>query len=464
METNQSNLNDVGVLTPAFWAPERCPQSVDSRLLELKRDELSRLDDPISTVAELRGALGVKNYKFFAARHPFAYRIKDIVDSWDVPGPKISAAIKNELLPEPVKVCGPGKQIVTAAMVGFMFSSRSGRHGLATLCSDRNFITAEPGLKLPFTGAGSSPQDSITLILDPQSGRLLADQDAILLAGKVWFKLTVWVDLIEGILPHRPTIPADPIEAIKVLVGCMEGGHSHVHNDALANVQGIFRSDQYAEALAKVDILAAKITGGEAPYIKKCLWLALLAATLPWSKEGMLTYVNRLIESDEGQKLSLENLGDRLYLAKHYMLLLEKQDEHDYQVLPSDLKTGKFLQKFGDNEIPLIWKYICRCLLRGGHKYPTLRDLVSGYEEYVAEKALQDQLEKPVALTAEKKEIVEASIELNFTKVASQFRLSLRQTRSLDPQEAFTRLLKAKGFNTTAIEDAWMALTSTDAV
>ena len=55
-----------------------------------------------------------------------------------------------------------------------------------------------------------------------------------------------------------------------------------------------------------------------------------------------------------------------------------------------------------------------------------------------------------------------ASIELNFTKVASQFRLSLRQARSLDPQEAFTRLLEAKGFDATVIEDVWMALTSTD--
>lgn len=284
----------------------------------------------------------------------------------------------------------------------------------------------------------------------------------MLLADKVWFKLTVWVEKIKEILPTRATIPADPIDAIKVIVEHVEDRHEQNPDTALSNVREAFHSDQYSEALSKIEILTAKIAGGEAPYIKKCLWLALLASTLPWSKEGMLVYVNRLIESEEGKKMSIENLGDRLYLAKHFLLLREKQDEYGYKVLPVDLKAGKFLQKVGDNEIPEIWKHVCDSLLREGHSYPKVQNLVAGYESYVAEKRVHSTFDTPLALTAEKKEIEETAINREFIKVASKFKGSLRQTGYLDPRQAFTYLLEQKGVGEKAIEDVWRALTSTD--
>ncbi|MGB0259723.1 MAG: hypothetical protein ACPGES_13820, partial [Coraliomargarita sp.] len=269
-------------------------------------------DKPIISVAELRAALGTKNYKFFRAQHPFAYRIKDIVSAWGVPGSKISTAINEGLLPRPVKFCGPGKQIVTAAMIEYLFSGRSGIRGLPALCVDRDFIKVELGLKLPFTGSGSSESDAVTLVVDPGSGDLLADQDTIFLADRVWFKLTVWTDEVKEILPNRATIPSDPIDALKVLVAHLRHDGLKSSDDTLLLVRDSFRADQHQKALSTIEILAAKLAGGEAPYIKKCLWLALLAATLPWSKEGMLSYLNKLIEHEGGQKLSSENLSDRL--------------------------------------------------------------------------------------------------------------------------------------------------------
>lgn len=154
--------------------------------------------------------------------------------------------------------------------------------------------------------------------------------------------------------------------------------------------------------------------------------------------------------------------SNRLYLAKHFLLLSEKHHEFGYKLLPSDLKTGKFLQKFGDNEIPEIWKYICDALLISGHETPKLKDLVVGYESYKLEKHNQLSLYQPLELTAEKKEIAEAAINREFIKVATKFKTSLRQTRCLEPRLAFTQLLQREGLDDKVIEDVWMALTSTD--
>lgn len=378
------------------------------------------------------------------------------------PSYKISTALKEELLPAAVKLYGTGKQIITGAMIDYLFSDRSGKHGLNPLCAARELISVERGLKLPLSGTGSRAEDPITLIIDPQTGRLLADQDAVLLGEEVWFNLTIWVERLEGGQPGNTAMPADPIEAIRLMAERIGGRNSEVAGEALLGAREAFSSEQHSEAVSKIDILAAKIAGGEASYIQKCLWLALLAATLPWSKEGMLAYVNRLIESAGGKKMSIENLGDRLYLAKHFLMLREKQDEFDYRVLPNDLKAGKFLQKFGDNEIPEIWKHVCEALLRSGREAPKLADLVEGYGSYAAEKRIQSSLGTPLELTAEKKEIEEAAINSEFITVSSKFKTTLRQTGELEPKQAFTRLLKRKGMDEKAIEDVWMALTSTD--
>lgn len=162
MSSDQSEISyATGVLVPASWQSERWPRPID-RVLELRRDEMLCSDMPIASAEDLKGALGVKNHRFLSARHRFAYRIKDIVEFWGVPGPKISTAINGKLLPKAVKLHGTGKQIVTAAMIDYMFSNRSGVHGLETLCADRNLISTEPGLKLSFSGTGSSSEDAIT--------------------------------------------------------------------------------------------------------------------------------------------------------------------------------------------------------------------------------------------------------------------------------------------------------------
>ena len=80
----------------------------------------------------------------------------------------------------------------------------------------------------------------------------------------------------------------------------------------------------------------------------------------------------------------------------------------------------------------------------------------------MAQKRIQAELNKPLELTAEKKEIVEGNINQKFYKAGQLFKKSLRQTGSFEPFEAFSTLLGQRGLNEDVIEKVWMALTSTD--
>lgn len=157
----------AGVLVPAFWPSERWPRPV-GRVLKLRRDKMMRPEIPISTPEDLKGAIGIENHEFFSACHQFAYRIKGIVQYWDVPGSRISDALKRRLLPAPVKLYGPGKEIIAGAMIDFLFSNHSGIHGFSSLCAVRELISVERGLKLPFSGTGSRSEDTLPYITQLQ--------------------------------------------------------------------------------------------------------------------------------------------------------------------------------------------------------------------------------------------------------------------------------------------------------
>lgn len=404
----------------------------------------------IQNADELQSVLGA-NLSFFTDRQPEFVQLRELVNHWGFSASKLSLSF-GEGLPHPSSGAGNNKKLPVQAVLQFLYSNKNGKYSIPPFNISSDLIDVQDELSLPEAGAGIDRYKPVFGLFDRKTGRILVGSDAPIMGESIWVALLCWVVDEQDIFPGLRSLPACPADAIRILI--RELGYAEEVSNCFAEESATdsFKIDpRGVEPRLAVDkeylvLVAAKIAGGEAPYIRKCLWVAIIAASFPWSERGLIDFINRMIAEEGGEPLSRETIYARISLARSHLFLKARQSDFGYSALPDSKEVGDLLRKIPDTHLAEAWCHIDEHAHSNKRKGPVDEDCLGGWKMLLALEP--PELGKQVDFSKDEQRLRDRKARGRRSKIGRKLNKKLEEVGIDDPEEAFLQVLKDMGIPT----------------
>jgi len=399
--------------------------------------------DIVSNVADLEYVIGQQNFKFFAKEHERYISQKDL-RGWGLSGEAI-ARWKEGGLQKPFRGGGGMKTYPINEILRFLYQSRSApKYRLDPIRASVNLLEVVPGLECPDVGVGRDEDDPVWGILDVKSGRIQIPV-GIDATSYVFVALLVSTKSVAEIIPGYAALPADPIDGIRVLIEHF--GVLDEVRDVATEYEGlldVLNGDSGGALLGiskdKLIVVATKLAGSEASFIQKCIFLAVLAASLPWEEGSFVDFINTLIVQEHGQKLSSAAIYSRIALVRIHLIL--KAQTIDLP-LPETTAIANDLRKVADRDLLSVWQSACANAKANRRKTPNQEDCIVAWKRFSARFLACDDSEiNEVDFTVEEDDIKDKKAKAMRSEIGKALNEGIEDTGFAEPQDALEAYLK----------------------
>lgn len=401
-------------------------------------------DVDYETADTIKEHLGRALDLFTAPQPEFVY-LRELVKGWGMNDSKISTCFKSGSLPKPRKGRGNQKQVPRSRVLQYLYTRAAGKYSIPALRVSRDLLEVRANLNLPMGGAGLEPDTPSYGLFDLDSNKILVGNQTPILGDYLWVALLCWVDEIQELIPGQKTLPASPVDAIRLLLD--ELGYADDVSQCFGEPEQPERSEidpRVAEPRLEVDrehlfVVAAKIAGAEAPYIRQCFWVAIIAASFPWSEAGLIDFVNRIIVDEGGKPLSRETVYSRISLARSHLFLKLLQPKMEFSALPESQKVGDLLRKIPDALLAEAWRFICAHAEENSREAPTDEDCLRGWELFSEAKSSREL--EAVDFSRDEQKLRDQKAKAARAKLGKELNKRLEAVGIVDPREAFLKVL-----------------------
>ena len=416
----------------------------------------------IRTRSELDSALG-DNLPFFLAMHDEYVSLKTLASAWELPRSKTASNYGQCGLPMPLKnpLTGKGQVLPIRSVLRFLYSGKGGKHSLPKFCVSRELLVVSENIEISGSGCGSAPENPIYGLISSEDDKIQIPAGTVIAGDYAHIALMVKIDYVAECIPGCSALPANPIDGLRVLfesVGYKTDNHysftqrnSHLLSVLKVDDADSGGGDQDGFPINREELMAIayKISGSEAKFINRCIYFAILATAIPWSKNALTDFINRLVVREGGKPLGKSTIYNRIYLVRSYLLIKAQSCKRP---LPETIAVGNILCRLADAHIAQVWELAFDFASENARKVPSDQDCIEAANQ-LQEEAIQIGCgEREVNFQPESNAIDERNQRAARRKVGACFNKAIEAVGVVEPEGAVRKRMKDDGFDQAAID------------